>query len=92
MKKLIITVGDGTSHYGRVITGSPQYTIMGRAIARLNDLVDCPERHDDGRKHGVNKIVTASGYLLGGIPAACDGDVTECGCTLVGSVGASFGT
>lgn len=91
MEKMIIRVGDGTSHNGRVITGSPEHSVLGRAIARLGDLVNCPQFYPGGRPHGVNKIITASGYLIGDIPAACDGDLTECGCTLIGTIGASSG-
>lgn len=91
MEKMIIKVGDDTSHNGKVISGSPQHSILGRAIARLGDLVSCPQYYPGGRPHGVNRIITASGYMLTGIPAACDGDLTECGCSLIGSVGAASG-
>jgi hypothetical protein len=45
----IIVVGDLTSHGGRVITGSETHTIGGKRIARLFDLVDCPQSYPDGR-------------------------------------------
>lgn len=86
----IITVGDTTTHGGVVITGSPTSKIRGKAIARLGDLVNCPQHYPDDRPHGVNRIVQVAGrYRIGGIPGACAGDVTECGCALVGSQPAS---
>ncbi|NIE57341.1 MULTISPECIES: PAAR domain-containing protein [unclassified Burkholderia] len=82
----IIVVGDTTSHGGRVITGSDTHTINGKAIARLHDLVDCPEKYPDGRPHGVNKIVDAHPTLtIGGERVALHGHRTECGCALLGS-------
>lgn len=88
----IIGVGDGTSHGGKVVTGSGTHTISGRPIARINDLVDCPERYPDGRPHGVNKIMEASStFTIGGERVALHGHRTECGCTLVGSSTASVG-
>lgn len=82
----IITVGDTTTHGGIVIIGSPTSRIRGKPIARLGDLVNCPQLYPDGRPHGVNRIVQVAGrYRVGGIPGACAGDMTECGCVLVGS-------
>ncbi|WP_423383694.1 PAAR domain-containing protein [Burkholderia sp. LMG 32019] len=88
----IIVVGDSTSHGGRVITGSKIHTIGGKLIARLHDLVDCPQKYPDGRPHGVNKIAEAhSTFTLGGERVALHGHRTECGCTLIGSTIASVG-
>lgn len=82
----IITVGDTTTHGGVVISGSPTCKIRGRPIARLGDLVRCPQNYPDGRPHGINRIVQVAGrYKVGGIPGACAGDLTECGCALIGS-------
>jgi uncharacterized Zn-binding protein involved in type VI secretion len=88
----IIIVGDTTSHGGHVITGSDVHTIGGKAIARLHDLVDCPEKYPDGRPHGVNKIVEASPTVtIDGKHVALHGHRTECGCTLIGSTTAQVG-
>ena len=88
----IIVLGDGTDHGGKVVTGSPTHDIGGRAIARLGDLVNCPQCYPGGKPHGVNKIVTAHATLtVGGRPVAVQGCKTECGCTLAGSVNASAG-
>jgi uncharacterized Zn-binding protein involved in type VI secretion len=88
----IILVGDSTSHGGRVITGSESHTIGDRSIARLHDLVDCPQTYADGRPHGINKIVEAHPtFTIGGERVALHGHHTECGCTLIGSAAASIG-
>ncbi|MFB9126661.1 PAAR domain-containing protein [Paraburkholderia dipogonis] len=88
----IIVVGDSTSHGGKVITGSELHTIGGRKIARLHDLVDCPEKYPDGRPHGVNKIIEAHpAFTIGGEQVALHGHHSECGCTLIASSMASVG-
>ena len=88
----IIVVGDSTSHGGKVTTGSEGHTIGGKPIARLNDLVDCPEEYPDGRTHGVNKIVEAHPtFTIGGQRVALHGHHTECGCTLIGSTASDVG-
>ncbi|SFV09429.1 PAAR domain-containing protein [Pseudoduganella namucuonensis] len=88
----IITVGDSTDHGGKVVSGSPTHDIAGRAIARLGDEVACPQFYPGGRPHGVNKIITAHATLTaGGIPVAVHDCRTECGCKLIGSVGATVG-
>jgi uncharacterized Zn-binding protein involved in type VI secretion len=92
MTLLIILVGDTTSHGGEVITGSSTHTIGNRQIARLHDLVDCPQTYPDGRPHGVNKIIEAHPtFTIGGQRVALHGHHTECGCTLIGSGSATIG-
>ncbi|CAG9242618.1 conserved hypothetical protein [Burkholderia diffusa] len=88
----IIVVGDGTSHGGRVVTGSDTHLIGGKGIARLHDLVECPQQYPDGRPHGVNRIIDAHPtFAVGGRRVALHGHCTECGCTLIGSSTASIG-
>ncbi len=88
----IIVVGDETSHGGRVTTGSQTHSIGGKAIARLFDLVDCPQAYPDGRLHGINKIIEAHPtFTVGDRRVALHGHHTECGCTLIGSTTASMG-
>ncbi|MDR5749106.1 PAAR domain-containing protein [Caballeronia sp. LZ029] len=92
MSLLIILVGDSTDHGGKVVTGSSTHKIGGRSVARLDDLVDCPQRYPDGRPHGVNKIIEAHPtFAIGGRRVALHGHHTECGCTLIGSTSASIG-
>lgn len=90
MSLKIITVEDKTDHGGKVISGSPNHDIRGRAIARLGDKVECPQFYPGGKPHGVNKIITAHLMLtIDGVPVAVEGCVTECGCKLIGSVPAT---
>jgi uncharacterized Zn-binding protein involved in type VI secretion len=89
----IIVVGDRTSHGGTVISGSETHTIGGKRMARLFDLVDCPEHYPDGRPHGINKIIEAHPtFTIGGQRVALHGHRTECGCTLIGSMSATTGS
>ena len=87
MARRLIVLGDGTDHGGKVISGSARHTIGGRPIARLGDKVDCPKK-----SHGVNAIVEGdSSCLIDGVPVALEGHKTECGCSLIGSVGVTRG-
>ncbi|ACC74809.1 PAAR domain-containing protein [Paraburkholderia phymatum] len=88
----IIVFGDQTSHGGIVISGSETHTIDGKPIARLYDLVDCPQKYPDGRPHGINKIIEAHPtFTIGGEQVALHGHQTECGCTLIGSTRTGVG-
>ncbi|MHA7679307.1 PAAR domain-containing protein [Cupriavidus sp. PET2-C1] len=88
----IITVGDTTTHGGRVITGSASHLLQGRPIARQGDLVDCPAHYSDGRPHGVNAITEGDpAFLVEGRPVALHGHRCECGCELIGSQLAAVG-
>ena len=92
MTKKMIVVGDSTTHGGVVISGSPTYTIQGKAVARLGDQVDCPQRYPGGRPHGVNKIIEGDPTcMVNGLPVALEGHHTECGCALIGSVNSTLG-
>lgn len=87
MGRKVIVVGDPTDHGGRVISGSPTQQINGKAIARLGDQVDCPQKG-----HGVNAIVEGEpSMLINGIPVALEGHKTACGCTLLGTSAAEHG-
>jgi uncharacterized Zn-binding protein involved in type VI secretion len=88
----IAVLGDATDHGGRIITGSNTHRVKGKAVARLHDLVDCPQRYPDGCPHGVNKIIEAHPTLsVGGVRVALHGHRTECGCALVSSTVARVG-
>lgn len=76
-ERLVIIVGDKTSHGGKVLTGSAADRIDGKAIARVGDWVSC-------RKHGRNLIVEGSAVaMINGTPVAVEGCKTECGITLI---------
>jgi uncharacterized Zn-binding protein involved in type VI secretion len=88
----IIVIGDSTDHGGKVISGSPLHDVDGKPIARLGDLVECPQFYPGGKPHGVNKIITAHAtFSVGGIAVAVEDCVTECGCKLIGARRASVG-
>lgn len=92
MQRRLIKKGNKTSHDGEVTTGSEVDLLDGQPMARLGDLVDCPQHYPDGWPHGINKIIEAtSGLMIGGRPGACEGDGTECGCVLIGSSDATAG-
>ena len=92
MARPVIVVGDATDHGGVVISGSPNHDINGKAIARLGDKVDCPQKYPGGKPHGVNPIVEGeSGYLIDGIPVALQGHKTACGCQLIGASSVTYG-
>lgn len=81
MGKALARLGDRTTHGGKVITASPFTFSMGKAVARVGDLVACPKK-----RHGVNPIVTGDPTLIiDGKPAARHGDKCACGCTLIAS-------
>ena len=92
MSTSIAVVGDETDHGGRVVTGSDTHKIRGKKIARLHDLVDCPEKDPDGRPHGINQIIEAHPTLsVGGRYVALHGHRTECGCKLIATSTAKVG-
>ncbi|BEV17677.1 PAAR domain-containing protein [Herbaspirillum sp. DW155] len=84
----IIRLGDATSHGGNVISASPTHTLHGIGIARVGDLVSCPQKG-----HGTNPIIEgAPTYLIGGRMVALQGHRSACGCTLISSLAtASYG-
>jgi len=86
----IIVVGDPTDHGGKVISGSPTHDVDGQPVARLGDLVECPQYYPSGKRHGVNKIITAHPtFSVGGTAVAVEDCITECGCKLIGTHRAS---
>ncbi|MEC5406256.1 PAAR domain-containing protein [Paraburkholderia sp. MPAMCS5] len=85
MSLSIAVLGDRTDHGGKIVTASDTHMINGKPIARLHDLVECPE-------HGVNRIIEAHPTLMvGGIRVALHGHHTECGCALISSTVARVG-
>ncbi|API76492.1 MULTISPECIES: PAAR domain-containing protein [Ralstonia solanacearum species complex] len=81
----IIRVGDATSHGGRVESGAPASTVMGRAVARKGDRCSCPVQ-------GHQDCTIAEGdaaFIVAGQPAAFDGHTTTCGAVLISSAPAS---
>ena len=77
----VIHLHDTTDHGGKVIKCAHRPTDMGRQIACIGDLVECP------KCDGVYPIVEGDGHCkIEGIPVAFDGHKTECGAKLISSV------
>ena len=57
--RLVVRLGDGSTHGGIVITASDTVTAEGPGVARIGDLHDCPI-------HGVTPIVEGSGNVFSG--------------------------
>lgn len=77
MSRPICCENDATTHGGRVIKASGSFTIDGRRVARLGDLVLCP-------MHGVNPIIEGDTATLDeGLPLALHGHHSTCGCALI---------
>lgn len=82
MSKGLVRLGDRTSHGGEVITATSAIVIEGKAVARVGDLVRCPQVG-----HGVNPIIEGSPvWISGGKAVAVDGCRTACGCELMTSL------
>jgi len=79
----ICCLGDATTHGGRVVKVSGSFTIDGRQVARVGDLVACPA-------HGVNPIIQGDGATLDeSIPLTLHGHATACGSKVICNVNAT---
>lgn len=77
--RLIIRLGDTSSHAGVVITSANTVDAEGPLVARLGDLHICPIPG-----HGITPIVTASlNVTVEGRPVARLFDLTGCGAALI---------
>ncbi len=70
-------IGDTSDHGGSIITGSPSLQASGVPVARVGDILDCPQ-------HGKNSIVTSMVMHTedDGKPLAHIGSKTQCGATI----------
>ncbi|MDK6079997.1 PAAR domain-containing protein [Massilia varians] len=84
----IVRLGDSTSHGGKVVSASSTHLIDGIGIARVGDMITCPQNG-----HGINSIVEgAATYLIGERMVALHGHRCACGCSLISSlVTATYG-
>ncbi|TDR30677.1 PAAR domain-containing protein [Hydromonas duriensis] len=71
-------LGDTSDHGGTIITASPTFDVDGVHVARIGDILDCPE-------HGQNPIISSlvTDSLDEGQPLAHVGSKTACGATIV---------
>lgn len=82
MALAVVRLGDKTSHGGVVISASPMHTVRGIGIARVGDMVSCPQSG-----HGTNKIIEGSPvFSIGGRKVALHGHKCACGCVLIASL------
>ena len=80
MNRPLIRVGDKTSHGGEVLSGSPNFIVDGKQVARLGDQVSCPQCK------APTVVASASAtYITDGQGTARDGDKTGCGAVLIAS-------
>lgn len=69
--------GDGHTHGGAVMEGSPNVQANGLPVARVGDRVHC-------NQHGTQTIVAGSGTVrANGRAVARHGDAISCGATLI---------
>ncbi|MDX6018875.1 PAAR domain-containing protein [Scandinavium sp. V105_16] len=81
MSKGVVFLGDKTDHGGEVISASANYTIDGKKVALVGDMVSCPV---DG--HGTNPIVEgAPNRSVNGRAVVVDGCKCQCGCRVISS-------
>ena len=77
MNRSICCEGDATTHGGRVIKASGSFTIDGRRVVRVGDLVLCPVQ-------GVNPMIEGDSATRDeGIPLVLHGHHSLCGCAVV---------
>ncbi len=79
MSDTIATVGDLTSHGGKILTGSPTRKLNGKMVARVGDKCSCPT-------HGSTFILTVVGCgrpKTDGRNTAHSGAITACGAKIL---------
>lgn len=79
MEKLVIVVGDTTSHGGEVLTGDLTFEISDRPAASVGDHVHCPIHGDTTIIEGYQTVTIQPSRHL-----AYEGCKTSCGATLIG--------
>lgn len=77
MNKRIAVVGDNTTTGGVIVTGTQAMGYKGAETALLGDKVFCPKCNSTG-----SIIEGAQSCLVMGKPAAYDGCIVSCGCTM----------
>jgi len=78
----IIRLGDPTSHGGKVVSASDNFSIMGIKVARKGDACTCPHP-------GHTNCVIVEGdpkHRIGGIEVAYEGHQVSCGAVLISSL------
>jgi len=79
----VIRLGDKTTHGGEVVSAASNYSIMGKAVARMGDMVTCPRKG-----HGQCEIAEGDpNWTINGRNVALEGHLTTCGAELISSCG-----
>ncbi|MFD4836037.1 PAAR domain-containing protein [Achromobacter sp. NPDC058515] len=78
--RLIVRIGDRTSHGGTVLQGFPFHNIEGRAAAGMGHMVDCPQC-----KGSFPIVQGVPSFSVDGVPVAVEGMQTACGAVLIAS-------
>jgi uncharacterized Zn-binding protein involved in type VI secretion len=79
-EKMVVRVGDSTSHGGEVLEGHSQFKVLGKEVAAVGHRVSCPQCS------GSQSIAGGAGNAtIMGLPVALDGMKTTCGAVLIGS-------
>lgn len=77
--RLVIRLGDTSTHGGQVVTACSKFYAEGKLVARKGDIFDCPKKG-----HGRNPIAVGSpNTITEGMPTARHGDQTNCGAALI---------
>lgn len=72
----VARLGDTSDHGGKIITASPTFKVGDVPVARIGDILDCPQ-------HGQNPIVSSIvQHKQGGVVLAHVGSKTACGATI----------
>lgn len=80
--KLVIRLGDPTSHGGQVVSAASNFDMFGKQVARIGDKVTCPQKG-----HGVCTIVEGDPtWTIDGRNVALEGHKTSCGAVLISTL------
>jgi uncharacterized Zn-binding protein involved in type VI secretion len=78
-KRAIVRYGDRTTHGGTVISGDLTYAIYGKSVARVGDMVRCPQCND------TYPIISGAYDVWSKHQIARHDDETACGAKLIAS-------
>lgn len=85
--KGVIRLGDPTSHGGRVVSASSNYSAFDKPVACVGDQCVCPIQG-----HQICVIVEGdSSWTINGRAVALDGCKTSCGASLISTMGQVVG-
>ena len=80
--RMVVRLSDTTTHGGQVITGCDHWTLDGRPVARVGDMVMCPQCNNQ-----AYPIVQGDATITQeGRPIAFEGHLTACGAQLISSL------